>query len=184
MNSALMETETRMRGAVEAFQGELAKLRTGRASLALVDGITVEYYGTQTPLNQVATLSVPDPTTITIAPWEPKVLAEIEKALLRSNLGLTPNNDGKVVRLNIPALTEERRKELVKVAHEVAEEARNEIRQIRREGNDSIKDLEKNKEISEDQMHDGQEQVQKLTDNYVGRVNDILEKKEEEIMEV
>jgi ribosome recycling factor len=184
MNNALVETEKRMKGAVEAFQGELTTLRTGRASLALVDGINIDYYGSQTPLNQVAALSVPDPTTITIAPWEPKVLAEIEKALLRSNLGLTPNNDGKVVRLNIPALTEERRKELVKVAHEVAEEARNEIRQIRREGNDSIKDLEKNKEISEDQMHDGQEQVQKLTDNYVGRVNDILEKKEQEIMEV
>jgi len=184
MNDVLIETEKKMKGAVEAFQGELIALRTGRASLALVDGITVDYYGSQTPLNQVAALSVPDPTTITIAPWEPKVLAEIEKALLRSNLGLTPNNDGKVVRLNIPALTEERRKDLVKVAHEVAEEARNEIRQIRREGNDSIKDLEKNKEISEDQMHDGQEQVQKLTDNYVGRVNDILEKKEEEIMEV
>jgi ribosome recycling factor len=184
MNSALVETEKKMKGAVEAFQGELAMLRTGRASLALVDGITIDYYGSQTPLNQVAALSVPDPATITIAPWEPKVLAEIEKALLRSNLGLTPNNDGKVVRLNIPALTEERRKELVKVAHEVAEEARNEIRQIRREGNDLIKELEKNKEISEDQMHDGQEQVQKLTDNYVGRVNDILEKKEEEVMEV
>jgi ribosome recycling factor len=184
MNNALVETEKRMKGAVEAFQGELTTLRTGRASLALVDGINIDYYGSQTPLNQVAALSVPDPTTITIAPWEPKVLAEIEKALLRSNLGLTPNNDGKVVRLNIPALTEERRKELVKVAHEVAEEARNEIRQIRREGNDSIKELEKNKEISEDQMHDGQEQVQKLTDNYVGRVNDILEKKEQEIMEV
>ena len=184
MNNTLAETEKRMKGAVEAFQGELTTLRTGRASLALVDGINIDYYGSQTPLNQVAALSVPDPTTITIAPWEPKVLAEIEKALLRSNLGLTPNNDGKVVRLNIPALTEERRKELVKVAHEVAEEARNEIRQIRREGNDSIKDLEKNKEISEDQMHDGQEQVQKLTDNYVGRVNDILEKKEQEIMEV
>ena len=184
MNNALVETEKRMKGAVEAFQGELTTLRTGRASLALVDGINIDYYGSQTPLNQVAALSVPDPTTITIAPWEPKVLAEIEKALLRSNLGLTPNNDGKVVRLNIPALTEERRKELVKVAHEVAEEARNEIRQIRREGNDSIKDLEKNKEISEDQMHDGQEQVQNLTDNYVGRVNDILEKKEQEIMEV
>ncbi len=184
MNDVLIETEKKMKGAVEAFQGELTMLRTGRASLALVDGINIDYYGSQTPLNQVAALSVPDPTTITIAPWEPKVLAEIEKALLRSNLGLTPNNDGKVVRLNIPALTEERRKELVKVAHEVAEEARNEIRQIRREGNDSIKELEKNKEISEDQMHDGQEQVQKLTDSYVGRVNNILEKKEEEIMEV
>ena len=184
MRDVLIETEKKMKGAVEAFQGELTALRTGRASLALVDGITVDYYGSQTPLNQVAALSVPDPTTITIAPWEPKVLAEIEKALLRSNLGLTPNNDGKVVRLNIPALTEERRKELAKVAHEVAEEARNEIRQIRREGNESIKDLEKNKEISEDQMHDGQEQIQKLTDNFVGKVNNILEKKEEEIMEV
>jgi ribosome recycling factor len=184
MNDVLIETEKKMKGAVEAFLGELTMLRTGRATLALVDGITVDYYGSQTPLNQVAALSVPDPTTITIAPWEPKVLAEIEKALLRSNLGLTPNNDGKVVRLNIPALTEERRKELVKVAHDVAEEARNEIRQIRREGNESIKELEKNKEISEDQMHDGQEQVQKLTDNYVGRVNNILEKKEQEIMEV
>jgi ribosome recycling factor len=184
MNDVLIETEKKMKGAVEAFLGELTMLRTGRATLALVDGITVDYYGSQTPLNQVAALSVPDPTTITIAPWEPKVLAEIEKALLRSNLGLTPNNDGKVVRLNIPALTEERRKELVKVAHDVAEEARNEIRQIRREGNDSIKELEKSKEISEDQMHDGQEQVQKLTDNYVGRVNNILEKKEQEIMEV
>ena len=106
MKDVLTETEKRMSNTVEAFQHELAKLRTGRASLALVDGIQVDYYGVQTPLNQVATLSVPDPTTITIAPWEPKVLGEIEKALLRSNLGLTPNNDGRVVRLNIPPLTE------------------------------------------------------------------------------
>jgi len=171
MNSTLVETEKKMRGAVEAFQGELAKLRTGRASLALVDGITIDYYGTQTPLNQVAALSVPDPSTIAITPWEPKVLAEIEKTLLRSNLGLTPNNDGRAVRLNIPALTEERRMELAKVAHGVAEEARNEIRQIRREGNDLIKELEQKKEISEDQMHDGQDQVQKLTDAYVEKIN-------------
>ena len=184
MNEVLKDVEQRMIGAVEAYQGELAKLRTGRASLALIDGITVDYYGSQTPLNQVAALSVPDPTTITIAPWEPKVLAEVEKAILRSNLGLTPNNDGKVVRLNIPALTEERRKELAKVAHEVAETSRNEIRQIRRDGNDRIKKLEGDKEISEDQMHDGQEQVQKLTDTYVEKVNSILKKKEEEVMEV
>jgi ribosome recycling factor len=184
MNEVLKDVERRMLGAVEALQGELAKLRTGRASLALVDGITVEYYGSQTPLNQVAALSVPDPTTITIAPWEPKVLAEVEKAILRSNLGLTPNNDGKVVRLNIPALTEERRKELVKVAHEVAETARNEVRQIRREGNDKIKKLEKQKEISEDQMHDGQEQVQKLTDRYIEKIGFVLKKKEGEVMEV
>ena len=184
MNEVLRDVEQRMIGAVEAYQAELAKLRTGRASLALVDGITVDYYGSQTPLNQVAALSVPDPTTITIAPWEPKVLAEVEKAILRSNLGLTPNNDGKVVRLNIPALTEERRKELAKVAHEVAETGRNEIRQIRRDGNDRIKKLEGDKEISEDQMHDGQEQVQKLTDTYVEKINSILTKKEEEVMEV
>ena len=184
MNEVLKDVEQRMIGAVEAYQAELAKLRTGRASLALVDGITVDYYGSQTPLNQVAALSVPDPTTITIAPWEPKVLAEVEKAILRSNLGLTPNNDGKVVRLNIPALTEERRKELAKVAHEVAETGRNEIRQIRRDGNDRIKKLEGDKEISEDQMHDGQEQVQKLTDTYVEKINSILKKKEEEVMEV
>ena len=184
MNEVLKDVERRMIGAVEAFQAELAKLRTGRASLALVDGITVDYYGSQTPLNQVAALSVPDPTTITIAPWEPKVLAEVEKAILRSNLGLTPNNDGKVVRLNIPALTEERRKELAKVAHEVAETARNEVRQIRRDGNEKIKKLEKNKQISEDQMHDGQEQVQKLTDTYIDKVNSILKKKEAEVMEV
>lgn len=184
MNEVLRDVEQRMIGAVEAYQAELAKLRTGRASLALVDGITVDYYGSQTPLNQVAALSVPDPTTITIAPWEPKVLAEVEKAILRSNLGLTPNNDGKVVRLNIPALTEERRKELAKVAHEVAETGRNEIRQIRRDGNDRIKKLEGDKEISEDQMHDGQEQVQKLTDTYVEKINSILKKKEEEVMEV
>ncbi len=184
MNEVLKDVERRMIGAVEAFQSELAKLRTGRASLAVVDGITVDYYGSQTPLNQVAALSVPDPTTITIAPWEPKVLAEVEKAILRSNLGLTPNNDGKVVRLNIPALTEERRKELAKVAHDVAETSRNEIRQIRRDGNDRIKKLEGDKEISEDQMHDGQNQVQKLTDTYIEKVNSVLKKKEEEVMEV
>jgi ribosome recycling factor len=184
MNEVLTETEKRMVGAVEAYQHELAKLRTGRASLAVVDGIQVDYYGVLTPINQVATLSVPDPTTITIAPWEPKVLAEVEKAILRSNLGLTPNNDGRVIRLNIPALTEERRKALVKVAHEIAEGSRNAIRQIRRDGNDHFKRMEKDKEISEDEMRDGQEQVQKLTDTYIERINSILKKKETEILEV
>jgi len=180
----LKKVETRMVGAVEAFKGSLTKLRTGRASLAIVDGIKVDYYGTATPLNQVASLSVPDPTTIAIAPWEPGVLADIEKAILKSNLGLTPNNDGKVIRLNIPPLTEERRKELVKIAQTEAEAARNQIRQIRRDGNDAFKSLEKNKEISEDQMHDGHEAVQKLTDTYIGKINDILKAKEAEILEV
>jgi ribosome recycling factor len=184
MKEVLREYEERMVGAVDALKDELARLRTGRASLALLDGITVEYYGTQTPINQVASLSVPDPTTIMIAPWEPKVLADVERALLKSNLGLTPSNDGKVVRLTIPALTEERRKELVKVAHEFAEQARNEVRQIRRDGNDRVKKMEKDKEISEDQMHDGQESIQKLTDSYVAKIGEILDGKEKEIMEV
>jgi ribosome recycling factor len=180
----LKEVETRMVGATDAYKQSLTKLRTGRASLAVVDGVMVDYYGSSTPLNQVASLSVPDPTTIAIAPWEPGILGEIEKAILKSNLGLTPNNDGKVVRLNIPPLTEERRKEIVKIAQGEAESARNQIRQTRRDGNDSFKSLEKDKEISEDQMHDGQESVQKLTDTYVGKINDVLKKKETEIMEV
>lgn len=184
MNEVLKEHESRMAAAVESFKAELARLRTGRASLALLDGITVDYYGSQTPINQVASLSVPDPTTIVIAPWEPKVLGDVERALLKSNLGLTPNNDGKVIRLVIPALTEERRRDLVKVAHQYGEQARNSIRQIRRDGNDRIKKMEKAKEISEDQMHDGLEKIQKLTDAYVGKVGDILERKEKEILEV
>ena len=184
MNEMLQELELRMISSMDAFKGELAKLRTGRASLAVVDGVMVNYYGSMTPLNQVASLSVPDPTTIMVAPWEPKVLAEVEKALLKTNIGLTPNNDGKVIRLNIPALTEDRRKALVKIAHEVAETSRNAVRQVRREGNDRFKTMEKDKEISEDQMHDGQEQVQKLTDTYIDKINTILKKKETEILEV
>ncbi len=180
----LKEIESRMLGASDAFKISLKKLRTGRASLAVVDGVLVDYYGSATPLSQVASLSVPDPTTITIAPWEPGILGAIEKAILKSNLGLTPNNDGKVVRLNIPPLTEERRRDLVKIAQGDAETARNQIRQIRRDGNDQFKALEKDKEISEDQMHDGQESVQKLTDSYVGKINDILKAKEAEVLEV
>lgn len=183
-DTVLKEIESRMLGATDAFKESLTKLRTGRATLAVVDGVMVDYYGSATPLNQVASLSVPDPTTITIAPWEPGILGAIEKAILKSNLGLTPNNDGKVVRLNIPPLTEERRRDLVKIAQGDAEDARNQIRQIRRDGNDQFKTLEKDKEISEDQMHDGQEGVQKLTDSYVGKINEILKAKEAEVLEV
>lgn len=180
----LRDFGNRMKSATDAFKYSLKKLRTGRASLALVDGVVVDYYGSATPLNQVASLSVPDPTTITIAPWEPGVLGNIEKAILKSNLGLTPNNDGRLIRLNIPPLTEDRRRDLVKIAHGDAETARNQIRQIRREGNDRFKQMEKDKEISEDQMHDGQESVQKLTDSYVGKINEILKAKEAEILEI
>ncbi len=184
MKELLKDLERRMKGAVEALRGELAGLRTGRASIGLLDGITVDYYGTQTPLNQVASLSVPDPTTIQIAPWEPRMLSEIERAILRSNLGLTPNNDGKVIRLNIPPLTEERRRQLVKVAHQYAEQARNAIRQVRRDGNDRLKKMEKAKEISEDEMRRGMDEVQKLTDAYIGKVAEVLAAKEKEILEV
>ena len=184
MNEVLKEQESRMSGAVESFRAELSRLRTGRASLALLDGITVDYYGTPTPINQVASLSVPEPTTIVIAPWEPKVLADVEKALLRSNLGLTPNNDGKVVRLVIPALTEERRRELVKVGHEAAEHTRNSIRQIRRDGNERIKKMEKDKKISEDDNRKAHAHIQKLTDDCIAQINKIQEAKESELMEV
>ena len=180
----LREIENRMKAATDAFKQSLTKLRTGRASLAVVDGVMVDYYGSQTPIDQVASLSVPDPTTIAIAQWEPGVLGEIEKAILKSNIGLTPNNDGKVIRLNIPPLTEERRRDLVKIAEGDAEDARNQIRQVRRDGNDDFKRMEKDKEISEDQMHDGQEAMQKLTDSYVGKINEILKAKEAEILEV
>jgi ribosome recycling factor len=184
MNEVLKDVEKRMNGAVSAFKNDLSRLRTGRASLNLLDGIMVDYYGSPTPLNQVASLSVPDSTTLQVAPWEASVLASVEKAILKSNLGLTPNSDGKVIRLNIPQLTEERRREIVKVAHVNAENARNAIRQVRRDGNESIKKMEREKLVSEDQMHDGQSEVQQLTDSYVAKVNDILSNKEKEIMEV
>ena len=184
MNEVLKDVESRMTGAVSVFMSDLARLRTGRASLNLLDGIMVDYYGSPTPLNQVASLSVPDSSTLQVSPWEVSVLANVEKAILKSNLGMTPNSDGKVIRLNIPQLTEERRKEIVKLAHENAENARNSIRQVRRDGNETIKKMEREKDISEDQMHDGQGEVQKLTDTYVAKINEILEHKEKEIMEV
>lgn len=184
MNDVLKDLEQRMIAALDAFKNELARLRTGRASLALLDGINVDYYGSPTPISQVASLSVPEPTTIMIAPWEPKMLGEVEKAILKSQLGLTPNNDGKVVRLSIPALTEERRRDLVKIARDSAERTKNEIRQIRRDGNDEMKKMEKDKQISEDQMHDGQAEIQKLTDAYVAKVGDAVSGKEKEILEV
>ncbi len=184
MKDVLKDLEKRMVGALEALRSELVALRTGRASVALLDAISVDYYGTPSPVSQVASLSVPDPATIMIAPWEPKMLGEIERQILKSNLGLTPNNDGKVIRLHIPPLTEERRKELVKVAHGESEQARNAIRQIRRDGNDKLKKMEKDKEISEDDMHRGFDEVQKLTDAYIEKIGAAVEAKEKEIMEV
>lgn len=174
----------KMNTTIEVFKKDLSSIRTGRASLALLEGITVDYYGTPTPLNQVATLGVPDPRQITIQPWDTKIIPDIEKAILKSNLGITPTNDGKIIRLNIPPLTEERRKELVKVAKKKAEDARIAVRNIRRDINEEIKKAEKEKLLSEDNAKKLHEEIQKITDSFIVKIDDILHNKEKEIMEV
>lgn len=174
----------KMEKAIDALKKDYASMRTGRASLALLDAIVIDYYGTATPLNQVAALSVPDPRTITIQPWEQKIIGDIEKAIMKSDLGLNPTNDGKVIRVNIPALTEERRKQLVKVAKKRAEDAKVSVRGIRREINEELKKLEKEKHLSEDVVKKSLDEIQKLTDIYVKKVDEVLSHKENEIMEV
>jgi ribosome recycling factor len=178
------EVEHKMERSIAALHKDLARIRTGRASLALLDGITLDYYGTPTPLNQLATLAVPESRLITIQPWDKSQLGLIEKAIQRSDLGLTPTNDGKVIRLSIPQLTEERRKELVKQVKKIGEETKVAIRNVRREGNEGLKSQEKAKEISEDENRRGQEQIQKITDRFVAKVDEILQAKEREVMEV
>src|SRR5688572_9064753 len=167
-----------MHASVEAVQRDLTAMRTGRASVAMLDGIKVDYYGTPTPLNQVGNLSVPDPTLITIQPWDPSTLVLIEKAIRSSELDLNPQNDGKVVRIPIPPLTDERRKVLVKSAHKHAEEGRIAIRNVRRDVNDHLKKLLKSHEVSEDDEKHAMAEVQKLTDSHVGKVDEILKTKE------
>jgi len=174
----------KMEKALEALKKDLAGIRTGRASLAIFEGITVNYYGVPTPINQVATMSIPESRLITIQPWEPKLIQEIEKAIQRSDLGLNPTNDGKIIRIVIPPLTEERRKHIIKHVHKRVEETKVSIRNIRREFNDEIKKLEKEKHISEDDMRKSLEEVQKLTDSYIKRADEIMSHKEKEIMEV
>ena len=174
----------KMEKAVEALKKDLASIRTGRASLSLLDGITIDYYGTRTPLTQVASLSVPDPRMITIQPWEQKLIPVIEKAILQSELGLNPSNDGKVIRIAIPPLTEERRKQLVKVVKKRAEEAKIAVRNIRRDINEALKKLEKDEHLSEDDVKRSLDEIQKLTDVYIKKIDEVLEHKEKEIMEV
>ena len=159
-------------------------MRTGRASVSLLDNVTVEYYGTDMPLNQVATIHAPEPTLITLQPFDPTQLGPIEKAIRASELGLNPSNDGKLIRVPIPPLTEERRKQMVKVVHEVAEEHRTAIRNVRRDANDHLKKLLKDKAISEDSEKDGLDQVQKLTDQHIAKLNEVAEHKEKEVMTV
>jgi len=173
-----------MEGAIDALKKDFGSVRTGRASLSLLDGIMVDYYGTLTPLQQLASLSVPESRQIAIQPWEQRIIPEIEKAIMKSDLGLTPSNDGKFIRINIPPLTEERRKQLVKVVRKRAEEAKVAIRNIRRDTNEELKKLEKEKHLSEDDAKKSHDEIQKLTDSYITKVEEVLKHKENEIMEV
>lgn len=179
----LLDTEERMGKSVDSFERELVRIRTGRATPNLLDGIRVEYYGNEVPLNQVASISIPEPRSITIQPWEKGMAAKIEKAILKSDLGITPMNDGNFVRLNIPPLTEERRKDLVRMVKKMAEDSRVAIRNIRRDANDQLKKTEKASDISEDESKRAQNDVQELTDNYIKEIEKILNDKEAEIME-
>lgn len=178
------ELRTKMEKSLETLKKEMSRVRTGRAFLALLDGIRVNYYGVPTPLPQVASLAVPESRTITIQPWDSKIIAEIEKAIQKSDLGLTPASDGKIVRINIPPLTEERRKELVKVIRRMEEEGKVALRNIRRDGNEHLKTAKKDKEISEDDQFKLQDEVQKLMDKSIEKATEIVNAKSKEIMEV
>ena len=178
------DAKRRMSSAVEDARKKLASVRTGRASVSILDTVTVEYYGTEMPLNQVATIHAPEPTMLTVQPFDPTQIASIEKAIRSSDLGLNPSNDGKLVRVPIPPLTEERRKQMVKVVHEMAEEHRTAIRNVRRDANDHLKKMLKDKTISEDSERDALDQVQKLTDQHITEINKLSEHKEKEVMTV
>lgn len=173
-----------MQGAVDALKKEFAGVRTGRASTGLLDGIIVDYYGTPTPVQQLASLNIPESRQIAIHPWEQRLIPEIEKAIMKSDLGLTPMNDGKVIRINIPILTEERRKQLVKIVKKRAEESKIVVRNIRRDSNEGLKKLEKEEHISEDEVKKEHEEIQKITDAFIKKIDELLEHKEKEIMEV
>jgi ribosome recycling factor len=178
------ETLTKMEKTLTTLKTDLNKVRTGRASLALFDDIRIDYYGTPTPLNQMATLAVPEPRFITVQPWDTTMIGEIEKAILKSGLGVTPAVDGKIIRITIPRLTEERRKELVKLVKKMAEGAKVSIRNIRREANEQLKGLEKDKKISQDQLHQWMDKVQTSTDEFIEKVDGVLAAKEKEILEI
>ena len=184
LNDVYADSRDRMKKVIENLEREFKRVRTGRASVALLDGIRVDYYGTPTPLNQIATLTVPEPRSITIQPWDATVIGDVEKAILKSELGLTPMNDGKMVRINIPPLTEERRRDLVKVIRKMAEESKVALRNIRRDSNEMLKDLKRDKAISEDEQFRGQDEVQKITDEFIKQADAVYAGKEKEILEV
>jgi ribosome recycling factor len=178
------DLKERMGKSIESLKREYSRLRTGRASVSLLDGIRVSYYDTPTPLNQMASLAIPEPRLIVIQPWDKTAIGDIEKAILKSELGLTPMNDGKVIRIAIPPLTEERRKELVKVARKMSEDNKVAIRNIRRDANDMLKDLKVEKEITEDDLYRSQDEVQKITDDFISQVDELCAAKEKEILEI
>lgn len=183
INEVLGDARDKMKKAVEALSNELLKVRTGRASASLLDGVNVDYYGASTPLNQMASVNVPESRLVVVQPWDATSISDIEKAILKANLGLTPSNDGKIIRLSIPPLTEERRKDIVKQIGKTCEDYKVGIRNIRRDANEDLKMLKKEGEISEDEMFKGQDEVQKLTDTHVKEVDELNKKKEKEILE-
>ncbi|SRR5690554_5752424 len=183
-DAIIKDCKDRMKKATQALSRQLATVRAGRANPSILDSVFVEYYGANTPLNQLATVSAPEPRLIVISPYDQSAMENIEKAILKADLGLTPNNDGKVIRINIPILTEERRKELVKVVRKYAEESRIQVRNIRRDANDEFKKMEKNGDLTEDESRTYQDDVQKITDNHIDEIDQMLEAKEEEILEV
>jgi len=183
IESIYQETRDNMGKSINALKNEFNKVRTGRASLTILDGIRVDYYGTLTPLNQMATLAVPESRLITIQPWDVSVIKEIEKSILKSDLGLTPSNDGKIIRISIPPLTEERRKELVKVINKISEDHKIALRNIRRDSNEFLKGLKKDGDISEDDAFKAQDQVQKITDEHIKLIDGVNKDKEKEILE-
>lgn len=178
------DAKKRMTRAIDSLHRELGKVRTGRATTTILDGVLVDYYGAMTPINQMATLSVPESRLIMITPWDSSVIALIEKAILKSDLGLNPNSDGKVIRLAFPPLTEDRRREMVKLVRKMGEDAKIAIRNVRREANDLLRDLEKEKEISEDGLKRSQDEVQGITDEYIKKIDSIIKGKEVDVMEI
>ncbi len=180
----IKETRPRMEGAIDDLRRRLASVRTGRAAVSLLDSVTVDYYGTPTPLNQMASVHAPEPQMLTVQPWDQTQLGAIEKAIRSSDLGLNPANDGKIVRVPIPPLTEERRKQLAKQVHEYAEEHRTAIRSVRRDANERLKKMLKDKTISEDNERDGLEEIQKMTNTYIGKIDELAKTKEQELLNV
>lgn len=184
IDEILEDTKERMIKSEKAFEKELSKVRTGRASQNMLDGVRVDYYGALTPLNQMATVSIPESRLLTVKPWDVSVINEVEKAILKANLGFTPTNDGKLIRISIPPLTEARRKEIAKSAAKICEDYKVAIRNIRRDSNEMIKELQKEGEIPEDDSFKGQKQIQEITDQYIKNLDEIFAKKQKEILEV